>query len=141
MIADRTIREWARTQIDNDGTLDLDSFAWENRQFDGSGFDVFFQERYTVTQEEITTSEESAKWGILFYDVIVDKGSGTETQDDNAKILADIFEPANNKEVQIQAGLKIDIDEATTGTRSDFDDNRIMLPVRIEFRAYETPIP
>lgn len=137
MISDRTIREWFRGQIDADGTLSLTDFAWENRTFDGSGKDLFFAERYTVTQENISSNQESVKWGILFYDVIVNKGAGTEAQDDNAEILADIFAPANNKDVTIEANLKIDIDEATTGARSDFDANRVMLPVRIEFRAYE----
>jgi len=138
MISDTDIRLWFRGQIDNDGTLDLSKFAWENRQFDSSGLDPFYQERYQVTQEFISSSEESVKWGIMFYDVIVDKGSGTGQQEEDAKILADIFDPAINKDIVISSGLKINIDSATTGTRTDFGDNRVQLPVSMEFRAYET---
>lgn len=137
MISDRKIRQWFRGQIDTDGTLSLDDFAWENVGFDGSGKELYFQERMAVTQEGFTTNEESAKWGIMFYDVIVDKGSGTENQEDTAKILADIFDPATNKDVTIEANLKIDIDEATAGSRADFGESKTQLPVRIEFRAYE----
>jgi hypothetical protein len=136
MISNRKIRQWFRTQI-NDATIDLDDFAWENRQFDGSGKELFYQERFAVSTEQVTTNQESAKWGIMWYDVITDKGSGTETSEDAAKAIADIFAPADNKEQEIETGLKIDIDVATTGSRADFDDNRTFLPVRIEFRAYE----
>jgi len=137
MISNSKIKYWMRNQIYSDGKLDLNNFAWENNQFDSSGLNVFFQERFTVTSETISTNQENVKNGIMFYDVIVDKGAGTEDQDSSAEILADIFEPANNKDVVIESGLKIDIDEATTGSASDFDANRTMLPVRIEFRAYE----
>lgn len=138
MIADRKIREWARNQISDASTLNLDLFAWENRTFDSSGMELYFKERYTVTSETPSSSGASVKWGILYYDVIVDKGSGTEDQDDNAKLLADIFKPASNKDVVIETGLRIDLDEATTESRSDFEENRTQVPVRLEFRAYES---
>ena len=138
MISNRTIRQWFRSQIDADGTISLDNFAWQNRTFDGSGKDLYFNERLAITQERITTNEESAKWGIMFYDAIVYKSSGTELQEDTAEILADIFRPAISKDIEIEPGLKINIDEATTGTASELEPDRVLLPVRIEFRAYET---
>jgi len=138
MISDKDIRLWARNKISDDSSLDLDSFVWQNHQSDTSGLESFYQERYQVTQENISSTEESVKWGILFYDVIVDKGAGTTLQDAAAETLADIFDPANNKEQPIKTGIKINIDSATTGTLSDLDENRVQLPVAIEFRAYET---
>ena len=134
MISNTQLRHWFRSRIDDDGTLALADFAWENRQFDSSDKDLYFIERMAVTQEGFTTNQETAKWGIMFYDVIVDRDAGTEDQDENAKILADVFKPSDNKDVV----LKIDIDEATTGSRTPFGDSRTQLPVRIEFRAYES---
>jgi hypothetical protein len=138
VISNRTIREWVRNQINDDGTLDMADFAWENRQFDSSDKSIYFVERMVVTAERPSTNQESVKWGMTFYDVIVDRDAGTEDQEDNAKILADIFQPADNKDVVIESGLKIDIDEATTGSRTPYGESRTQLPVRIEWRAYET---
>jgi len=137
MISNRTIREWFRNKINDSSDFDMSLFAWENRQFDSTNDDIYYQERLSVNAESPSTNEESVKSGIMFYDVITNKGSGTELSEDNAEALASIFDPENNKDVQIQSGLKIDIDEATTSSRSDFDDNRSQLPVRLEFRAYE----
>lgn len=138
MISNRTLRQWFRQQISDSSSFDLSDFAWENRQFDGGGKDLFFEERLTVVEERITTNEESAKWGIMFYDVIVTRGKGSEAQDDAAETLADIFEPANNKDILIESGLKIDIDVASVDSLVEYDKSRAYLPVRIEFRAYET---
>lgn len=136
MINNNKIKYWARNKI-LDAGFDETSFAWMNQTFDSSNADVWYQERYTVVNETINANESSVKTGLLYYDVIVNKGVGDDTQDDSAAALADLFEPWDNKEQVIDSTTKIDIDVATTGSPSNYETSRRQMPVRIEFRAYE----
>jgi hypothetical protein len=138
MISDRTIKQWFRGRLINDVGIDSTAIAYENRAFDSSGVDLYYRERYAVAAEGITTNGESAKTGLIWYDAIVPTTSGTEDADDAVAAIATELAPYDNKEVQIQSGLKIDIDEATSGERGEGpDDTHYMISVRIEFRAYE----
>lgn len=139
MISNNTIKKWFRQQLDAAGFDMYNDFAYGNRNFDSGDKVLWYKERFTVVDEATNTNQSSSfKNGLMFYDVVVDRGAGDDTQDSSAEAIADIFDPLNNKEVQIEANLKIDIDEATTGVPTPLEESRFMLPVRMAFRAYQT---
>jgi len=137
MINNNTIKYWFRNQLNDAGFDTSSDFAFQNRNFDSSNMDLFYQERFVVADEGPDGNKANIKSGIMWYDVIVDRASGTDTMDNSAAALASVFEPEDNKEVEIEPGLRINIDAATTGSPEDFEESRYMEPVRIEFRAYE----
>jgi hypothetical protein len=139
MISNNTIKYWFRGQLDSAGFDTTNDFAYGNRNFDSADKAVWYQERFTVVDEATNTNQSSSfKNGLMVYDVIVDRGAGDDTQDTSAEALADVFDPLDNKEVQIEPLLKIDIDEATTGVPVPLGESRFQLPVRMAFRAYQT---
>lgn len=136
MINNNKIKYWARNKLFAAG-FDSSEFAWPNRTFDSSNADIYFIERMNIANETINASESNVKDGLLFYDVVGQKGVGDDILDTSAQAIAQIFDPWNNKEQVIDASTKIDIDVATTGDPGDYEESRYLIPVRIEFRAYE----
>lgn len=139
MINNNTIRRWFRTAIDTSTDIDITTqIAWVNRDFDSSNLDYWYRERYQVADEGINGNESNLKTGLIYYDLICRRGFGDDTAEDLAEALATVFEPTNRKEQEVESGLKIDIDEATTGVGGSFQETDYLIPIRILFRAYET---
>lgn len=137
MIDDSKIKVWARGKILGAG-FDSTAFAWVNEEFDSSDLSIFYRERYAVADEGINGVESNIKTGLLFYDVIVNRGSGGDISDSSAHAIAELFEPADNKMVEIESGLSINIDSATTGVQGPYEESKFLTPVTIEFRSFET---
>jgi hypothetical protein len=136
MINNNVIKKWARGKIVAAG-FDSSEFAWPNRNFDASNADIYYKERMAVADEGINASESNVKDGIIWYDVISNRGQGDDELDTSAAALATVFNPWDNKEVSIDSTTRIDIDVATTGTPLPYESTKYMIPVRIEWRAYE----
>jgi hypothetical protein len=134
------VKYWFRQQLDDAGFDTTSDFAWENRNFDSSNKTIWYRERFTVADEGINGNESNVKEALIWYDVMTKAGDGDDQADNSAAAIAELFEPINNKDVEIGAGLKISIDEATTGSPGDFEETEWQTPVRIRFRIYDTDL-
>jgi len=138
MISDNETKYWFRAQIDASSTIDMSNdVAYENRYFDSSEKALWFRERYQVADEGIAGNQEDVKSALIYYDVIAPHGFGDDTMNAMAEKIADIFDPKDRKEQQLDATTKLDIDVATTGVGSLYEETEYLLPVRIEFRVYQ----
>jgi len=138
MINNTKILYWARGKLNDAGFDTSESFAWENRDFDSTDLPIYYRERIAVADENINTNKASnVKSGLLWYDCIVDRGSGGELTDSSATAITELFNPQDNKQVEIESGLTINIDEATTGVPGPYEETKYLTPVRIAFRVYE----
>jgi len=138
MIPNTKILYWARNKLNAAGFDTSTAFAFENENFDSSDLDIYFRERIAVAVEGQNTNKASnVKSGLLWYDTIVNMGAGIEESDGSATAITELFNPQTNKQQEIESGLTINIDEATTGTPVPYEETKYLTPVRIAFRVYE----
>jgi hypothetical protein len=138
MISDNQVKYWFRQQLDSSSTIDMtNDVAYGNRIFDATDKVLWFRERYQVADEGIAGNQEDVKSALIWYDVIGQRGFGDDTIFAAAQEIADIFDAKNRKEQQVDSTTKLDVDVATTGVGSDYEQTEWLLPVRIEFRVYQ----
>jgi hypothetical protein len=132
MINSKKIRLALRSVLIDADLTDLENYAWEGRPFNPSGKCLWIRETLLPTIEMPSAQNTPESTNIMQYDIFTPAGSGTETMEDFADSLADLFDP-DNAHIEFDE-IKIIFDRTERRAKDD-DDTWQWIPVDIYFRA------
>jgi len=139
MINARKVRELMREVIINSAIIDPEDIAYEGRTFKPEGKTLWLRETYLPVSDTPDNDHEEAVSGIMRYDVFVPSGTGTETAEDFATDLANLFNPSNNPFTS--HGIMLIVKSVTRLSAQEDDKKYFFIPVRIQISANSNELP